>query len=106
MTKGGVMSNSAQKKAIQNYRSRLAQRGIARFEVQALETDRELIRTLARRLADGGPEAKRARAMVEQIVSGERSTSGGILNALRRSPLVGADLDVTRAREEGREVDL
>lgn len=100
------MSNSAQKKAIQNYRSRLAQRGIARFEVQALEIDRELIRSLARQLADGGPEAKRARAMIEQIVVGERSTSGGILKALRRSPLVGADLNVTRARGKGREVDL
>ena len=100
------MSNPAQKKAIQSYRSRLTQRGIARFEVQALETDRELIRSLARRLADGGPEAKRARAMVEQIVGGERPEPGGILEALRRSPLVGADLDLTRAREEGRAVDL
>ena len=100
------MSNSAQKKAIQDYRSRLTQRGIARFEVQALEGDRELIRTLARRLADGGPEATQARAMVQQIVAGEPPTSGGILEALRRSPLVGADLDLTRAREEGREVGL
>lgn len=100
------MSNSAQKKANQSYRSRLSQRGIARFEIQALETDRELIRNLARRLADGGPEAERARVMVEQIVAGERRTPGGILKALRRSPLVGADLDLTRAREKGREVDL
>lgn len=58
------MSNSAQKKAIQNYRSRLTHRGIARFEVQALETDRELIRALARQLADGGSAAKHARAMI------------------------------------------
>jgi len=100
------MSNSSQKKANQSYRNRLTQRGIARFEVQALETDRELIRGLARRLADDGPEAKRARVVVEQIVTGERPTPGGILKVLRRSPLVGVDLDLTRAREEGREVDL
>lgn len=100
------MSNSAQKKAIQNYRDRLTQRGITRFEVQALETDRDLIRTLARHLADGGPEAKRARGMVEQIIAGEPPTPGGILRALRRSPLVGADLDLTRSREEGHKVDL
>lgn len=100
------MVSAAQKKAIQNYRSRLIQRGIARFEVQALEADRELIRSLARRLAEGGPEAKRARVMVEQIVAGEPPAPGGILQALRRSPLVGADLDLTRSREKGREVDL
>ena len=100
------MSNPAQKKAIQNYRSRLTQRGIARFEVQAPETDRELIRVLARRLADGGPEAMQARAMVQRIVAGEPPSRGGILEVLRRSPLVGANLDLTRIREEGREVDL
>ena len=33
------------------------------------------------------------------------SPRGGILQALRRSPLVGADLDVGRARETGRKVD-
>lgn len=100
------MSDSAQRKAIQNYRSRLTQRGITRFEVQALETDRELIRTLARRLADGGPEAARARAVVLRVVAGEPPTPSGIVEALRRSPLVGADLDLTRVREEGREVGL
>jgi hypothetical protein len=37
---------------------------------------------------------------------GEPPRKGGILAALRRSPLVGADLDLSRQREEGREVDL
>jgi hypothetical protein len=100
------MSNAAQKRAIRNYRSRLAERGIARFEVQALDADRELIRALARRLSDEGPEATQARTMVQKIVSGEPPHQGGILKALRRSPLVGADLDLGRAREEGRRVDL
>ncbi|HWJ72992.1 MAG TPA: hypothetical protein VNX29_07495 [Kaistia sp.] len=100
------MSNAAQKKAIRNYRNRLTQRGIARFEVQALETDRDLIRALARHLADDGPDAKEARSMVQQIVMGESPKSGGILQALRRSPMVGAGLDFTRPREEGRKVEL
>lgn len=103
---GFAMSNAAQKRAIRNYRSRQAERGIARFEVQALDADRELIRALARRLADDSPEATQARTMVQQIVSGEPPNQGGILQALRRSPLVGADLDLGRAREEGRRVDL
>lgn len=100
------MSDAAQKRAIRNYRSRQAQRGIARFEVQALEADRDLIRALARRLADDSPEAAQARTMVQRLVSGEPPRRGGILQALRRSPLVGADLDLGRAREEGRNVDL
>lgn len=100
------MSNAAQKKAIETYRARLTQRGIKRFEVMALETDRELIRSLARRLSDDGPEAEELRATVREAVSGEPPKAGGILSALRRSPLVGADLDLSRPREEGRRVDL
>ena len=100
------MDCTAQKRAIRTYRSRQAQRGIARFEVQALDTDRELIRALARRLSDDGPDATQARAMIQQIVSGEPPSRGSILQALRRSPLVGSHLDLRRAHEDGRTVDL
>jgi hypothetical protein len=100
------MSNAAQKKAIDKYRKRLSQRGFKRFEVVALESDRELIRSLARHLAEDGPEAEEARTAVKALVGGEPPRPGGILSALRRSPLVGADLDLSRPREEGRKVDL
>ena len=100
------MSNSPQRRAINNYRSRLTERGMARFEVLALETDRDLIRSLAKRLADDGPEANRIRSIVSRSVEGTPPPKGGILEALRRSPLVGADLDLTRSRETGRKVDL
>ncbi len=33
------MSNRAQKRAIENYRTRFSERGIARFEIQALDAD-------------------------------------------------------------------
>ena len=46
------------------------------------------------------------RASVTRSMAGEPPRKGGILAALRRSPLVGADIDVTRAREGGREVDI
>ena len=100
------MTSSAQKKAIRNYRSRLTKRGIVRFELQALENDRGLFRALARKLTEEGPEAARLRRMVQQAVSGEPPNPGGILTALRRSPLVCAALDLTRPREDGRKVDL
>jgi hypothetical protein len=70
------------------------------------EADRDLIRSLARRLAENGPEASRLRASVGKTLAGEPPTKGGILAALRRSPLVGADLDLTRPREVGRTVDI
>ena len=97
---------SSQKRAIQNYRTRLGERGLARFEVLGREADRELIRTLARRLADEGPEASRLRAAVTLSIAGEPPRTGGILAALRRSPLVGADLDLDRPREAGRDVAI
>ena len=97
---------SSQKRAIQNYRTRLIERGLARFEVLGRDADRDLIRSLARRLAEDGPEASRLRAAVSQTIAGEPPKKGGILAALRRSPLVGVDLDLTRPREKGRKVRI
>lgn len=97
---------SSQQRAIQNYRTRLGERGLARFEVLGRETDRDLIRTLARRLAEEGPDASRLRAAVSQSIAGDPPKTGGILAALRRCPLVGADLDLRRPREDGRSVEI
>ena len=100
------MGNVAQKRALKTYRARLGQRGFVRFEVMALHSDRELIRRLAQRLTEDGPEAARVRVAVQQAVSGEPPKTGGILAALRRSPMVGADVDLARPREEGRKIEL
>lgn len=97
---------SSQKRAIRNYRSRLGQRGLARFEVLGRDADRDLIRSLARRLSEDTLEASELRATVSRSLAGDPPRRGGILAALRRSPLVGADLDLSRPREEGRKVDL
>jgi hypothetical protein len=99
------MANS-QKRAVQNYRLRLSERGLARFEVLGLQSDRELIRSLARRLAEDSANAARIRATVNNTIADEPRKKGGILAALRRSPMVGAELDVSRPREKGRKVDL
>jgi hypothetical protein len=100
------MNDTAQNRALKNYRQRLKQRGMSRFEVLGLEADRELIRSLAKELAVDGPNAMRIRASVRQSISGESPKKGGIINALRRSPLVGAGLDLTRPVTAGRKVDL
>jgi hypothetical protein len=100
------MASRAQKDAIANYRSRQTGRGLVRLELQAFEADRDLIRALARKLVEEGPDTGRIRRIVQQAVAGEHREAGGILAALRRSPLAGADLDLTRPREDGREIDV
>lgn len=98
--------NGSQKRAVKNYRSRLGKRGLARFEVLGRDSDRALIRSLARRLSEDTSEASRLRAIIKRSIAGEPARKGGILAALRRSPLVGADLDLARPREGGRKVDF
>jgi len=100
------VGETSQKRALKNYRSRLSERGMARFEVLGLDADRYLIRSLAERLAEGGPDAARLRTAVSRTIAGEPSRKGGILDALRRSPLVGADLDLSRSKETGRKIEL
>jgi hypothetical protein len=96
--------STSQTRAVQNYRSRLSQQGLARFEVVGRDADRALIRSLARKLAEDGSEAQVLRATVQQGIEGQAVKTGGILAALRSSPLVGAEFDLQRVREDGRSV--
>jgi hypothetical protein len=100
------MTDTAQGRAVKNYRKRLQQRGLARFEVLGLAADRKLIRSLAKRLAEEGPESRRLRATVSQTLIEEVPRRGGIYTALRRSPMVGASVKVRREVTAGRKVDL
>jgi hypothetical protein len=100
------VSNPSQTRALKKYRKRLRERGISRFEVLGLDADRELIRSLAKKLAANGTEAAHIRATVRGAISSESSKKGGILMALRRSPLVGAGLNLRRSVSAGRKVDL
>src|ERR1700733_15310822 len=100
------VSKCSLRPAVENFRNRLAEKGLVRFEVTGRNSDRDLVRAVARRLAEGGPDSERLRAAVNQTVSGEPPTKGGILRALMASPLVGSQLDMVRPREEGRKVDI
>jgi len=100
------MGSKSQYRAIRNYRDRLQKRGMVRFEVLGLDGDRNLIRSLARRLAEDGPDASRLRAVVTQTMSDEPPRIGGILAALRRSPLVGSDVVPVRQFDAGRKIEL
>jgi hypothetical protein len=52
-------------------------------------------------LDNGDPPATRSQKSVAK-----QGTRGGIMAALRRSPLVGSDLDLERDRTPCREIDL
>jgi hypothetical protein len=93
------MSTTPQKRALNCYRKHLAERGMARFEVLGRVFDRDLIRSLAKQLAGDG-------ALSATSFSGEQPKKGGILDTLRRSPLVVAELDLRRPLTPGRKVDL
>jgi len=100
------MGSTAQARAVTNYRKRLSRRGMARFEVLGLKKDRELIREVARKLAESTPEAEKMRASMCLSIAENPGGKGGIWAWLRSSPLVGADLNLTRPFTTGRKIDL
>jgi hypothetical protein len=98
--------NASQKRAILSHRRRLRERGFVRYEVRGLEQDKELVRHVAQRLAANDAEAARLRAEIANELAGEPPPRGGILAALRRSPLVGAALNFEREVVPPRDIDL
>jgi hypothetical protein len=100
------MAQSSQRRAIANYRRRQGERGLCRYEVRGLDSDKALVRQIAARLATNEPDAQRLRAELTQELVGERLGLGGIFAALRRSPMVGVELDLTRDVTDGRDLDL
>lgn len=100
------MSTSSQTRALRSYRRRLKRRGIARFEVLAPTRDRDLIRDVARGLSGQEQDAQRIRAALQRALVGAIGSPGRILAALRRSPLVGAHLDLERSVADDRRVEL
>jgi hypothetical protein len=100
------MTRLSQKRAVANDRRRLRERGMSRYEVRGLTADKELVRTVARRLAEGGEQAALLRSELQRQVCDRPTARGGILAALRRSPLVGAGIRIKRKIEPARDVEL
>lgn len=101
------MASEAQRRAVGEFRRRQAAAGVIRFEVATLERDRELVRRVAKRLSEAGPDAEKVRAELRRVLDTKPPEGrGGIWRALRASPLVGADLDLSRDQGGGRDVEL
>lgn len=100
------MTSPSQKLAVEKHREKIARQGLARFEVVGLKSDRELVRSLARKLAKKDNRASQLRAQIADAVDSGRRSKGALLAALRASPLVGADFDFSRTKTLGRKVGL
>lgn len=101
-----MTQTSAQTRALRNYRARLAVQGLTRFEVLGRDSDRGMIRALAKRLAEGGDDANALRDVLNRSLTRPDEAKGGILAALRQSPLVGSGFTVERGHDGGRPVDI
>ena len=100
------MAKDAQRRAIRSYRARQSKRGIVRFELQALDADRPLLRALARKLVEDGPEAQRIRQSVAGTMGVEPPKAAACWPRCsarrgRRRPR-----PLSRVRDEGRKIDL
>jgi hypothetical protein len=90
------MMEDGQRRARANHKRGLRGQRLDRLEVRGLDADKSLLRTIAKRLAQADAAAADLRTQIEASVNPPASDRGGILEALRRSPLVGADLDFER----------
>jgi hypothetical protein len=98
--------NASQKRAITMHRRRLGERGLARYEVRGLAKDKDLVRKLAKKLSANDADAARLRSEVAQRLVSNPLSGKEIWAALRRSPAVGADLNLEREVVPPRDVDL
>jgi hypothetical protein len=100
------MTKTAQNRAVESNRRRLKERGMSRYEVRGLDDDKELVRSLAKQLAVGDRSSSWLRAEMTERLAGPALRRGGVLAALRRSPLVGAKVQLKRGLSHGRPVRL
>jgi hypothetical protein len=88
-------------KAVSNYRRRLKRRGVVRVEVHVQKRDAALVRGIAKALSDPEQEGE-ARALLRERFGATKAK--GLKAYLASAPLEGIDL--SRARDFGRDVDL
>ena len=104
---GQSKSTNRAKGRVARHRTRVAASGSKRVEVTVPSCDAALVKAIAGALRSGGEDAKRIRDSLQPIVSSSKAKTGSELVAFfRRSPLVGADLQVERDESTGRSAEL
>jgi hypothetical protein len=95
------MSNP-QKKAVESHRRRQSEKGIIRMELNVPQKDREMLRSLAGVLRNGGIDADRLRLVMGSALKGEQMINFKCF--LEMAPL--ELLDLERPQDSGeREID-
>lgn len=102
----GFREKAARYRAVVKNRRAMRARGMERFEVRALASDKPLIRGLAKKLALDDEGAKKLRATLGEELAPRPRTGREIYEWLRASPLVGVDWYIERPFEPGRKIDL
>ena len=101
----GLKNTNPKETRIARRRGRFGDRKLVRYEVRGRWKDKALIRKAAIILARGGADAAYLRREIEYAIDPDPQ-GGGIWRALRRSPLVGLDLNLEREFVPPRDIDL
>jgi len=102
----GFREKSTRYRAVIKSRRALRARGMSRYEVRGLESDKALVKDVAKRLAENGPAAEELRRTLKSKVAPLPEERGAVWRWLRASPLVGVDWHIEREFTTGRKVDL
>lgn len=91
----------AQRKAVNSFRKRLKRQGMARLEVNVRKDDATLVRNVVRALSNPEQEQTARALLREHFGSGHAE---GLKALLAAAPL--EDIDLSRERDLGRDIDL
>lgn len=104
---GHTKSTKQTKSRVARHRSKVVASGSKRVEVTVPGGDATLVKAIAGALRSGGKNAKHIRESFQPIVSTSKAKTGSELVAFfRKSPLVGAELQIERDTSAGRSPDL
>jgi len=101
----GFREKSAKYRAVVKNRRALRARGMSRYEVRGLASDKDLLRAIAKQLANNDSIAQQLRSELVQKVAPNQEPRN-VWEWLRSSPLVGVDWYIEREFEPGRKIDL
>lgn len=93
--------SSTRRKTLSTYRRRMKRQGVVRLELHVRRGDAPLVRGVVKALRDPEREAE-ARALLRERFGAARP--GGLKALLATSPL--EDVDLTRERDTGRDLEL
>ncbi|HEX3674656.1 MAG TPA: hypothetical protein VHU87_10315 [Rhizomicrobium sp.] len=100
------MTKESQRRAVDNQRKRMTERGQCRYEVRGLASDKILVRKFAEKLAARDADSAKLREQVQETIAPKPPSRGAIGRALRKAPHFPDDFDISREFTTGRDIEL